>query len=620
MGTNKVTIFAIFVMLLLLSHAGAQEAPNATSTTVTGVPNAAETITLYAPDEVYAGTVITVTGISNAAPGTMVSVAIGGQSIVAKLDEGGKFSVSLTAPAGSTRISIVAKLPSGVYAERTVSILSQTSAGGTPAAATAVSGGGGGGASGPVPTVVVSTATTSTSTISTASCKISTDCVQAQCCHSTSCVNAAYQPDCTGTACTEECVAGTTNCGYGRCECISGMCSMTWTKQIEYNTTAKPVTTQIQVAMTPVVATSVTMTSVQVYVDPCETKCKMQYMECTKLGKEGCEGNLKNCTSSCAKTITISTAEPMEVSLVSVKAIAIDKAVAKDEANVSLEASGGNLNFQKIGITETNQSGAMLNQIAVNIPVKLSEGKKLASFEDKEAGVTFEKNEVTISMMVKGEEVATIKAKTEDAVGTGTQATAMVKKMQLETKYFEADFSSAAPEVGKVEVKLTADLNDIPSGAKITVKPVKELGNETREGFEQKAKESGFKIVNVAYAVEVEKEKLEKNVVGATNVTLKVNKSWSDLYGAEKVKIFKDDENGTREMLPTTFEGIDEDGKAVFIGATTGFSVFSLAAVEKVEGTPTPTATAKKQPGFELWSGIAALLVVVFSLRKRARN
>jgi len=50
------------------------------------------------------------------------------------------------------------------------------------------------------------------------------DCVPAQCCHPTDCVNIAYKPNCKGILCTLECRPGTMDCGQGYCACVDNEC------------------------------------------------------------------------------------------------------------------------------------------------------------------------------------------------------------------------------------------------------------------------------------------------------------------------------------------------------------------------------------------------------------
>jgi hypothetical protein len=56
------------------------------------------------------------------------------------------------------------------------------------------------------------------------SCTNDSQCVPAQCCHPTSCINAAYKEVCT-ELCTLEC-KGPIDCGAGHCACVDGTCKV----------------------------------------------------------------------------------------------------------------------------------------------------------------------------------------------------------------------------------------------------------------------------------------------------------------------------------------------------------------------------------------------------------
>lgn len=51
------------------------------------------------------------------------------------------------------------------------------------------------------------------------------ECVPAQCCHPTSCVEKAKAPDCSETGCDASCQPGTLDCGQGFCDDTGGKCA-----------------------------------------------------------------------------------------------------------------------------------------------------------------------------------------------------------------------------------------------------------------------------------------------------------------------------------------------------------------------------------------------------------
>lgn len=78
--------------------------------------------------------------------------------------------------------------------------------------------------SAPVTAVPATPAATAPTPMNSMGCVEDGDCVPAQCCHPTSCINRVAQKDCSGTACTMSC-EGPLDCGAGTCGCgEEGMC------------------------------------------------------------------------------------------------------------------------------------------------------------------------------------------------------------------------------------------------------------------------------------------------------------------------------------------------------------------------------------------------------------
>lgn len=70
-------------------------------------------------------------------------------------------------------------------------------------------------------------------------CVVAGDCVPAQCCHPTSCINRAAAPDCEDAICTMSC-QGPLDCGAGTCGCDRGTCTIVAAPQDMMGTTTTP--------------------------------------------------------------------------------------------------------------------------------------------------------------------------------------------------------------------------------------------------------------------------------------------------------------------------------------------------------------------------------------------
>jgi hypothetical protein len=278
------------------------------------------------------------------------------------------------------------------------------------------------------------------------------------------------------------------------------------------------------------------------------------------------------------------------------RAISQNETVAQDFYGNTLEVSKGNLTI--------SGAGKLLKLI---MPVKLALGQKLKAFEDKVAGVIFRNN--TILMRLKN---ASIVADTENATGTGSNTEALVKRLRLISDEIKGNLSGEDSKVGDVKVKLAGDMADLPTNASLGVKIRKFISSVIQQRFVSLAKAKGMKIKDTAYSVEVDKGELG-NVSNAT-ITMKVGREWIESHGGvQNIKIFRDDENGTQEMLPTNYVG-EENGMMVFEGiSANGFSVFSLAAIES-ESAPTQTQTPK-QPAFGVLFAVSALISLAFVIK-----
>ena len=76
----------------------------------------------------------------------------------------------------------------------------------------------------PVPTPLPPTSVMTTPPSPLQDCTGDDDCVPAECCHPTSCINKSDKEVCT-VFCTQSC-EGPIDCGAGRCGCVDGKCNV----------------------------------------------------------------------------------------------------------------------------------------------------------------------------------------------------------------------------------------------------------------------------------------------------------------------------------------------------------------------------------------------------------
>jgi len=77
----------------------------------------------------------------------------------------------------------------------------------------------------PAATAVPTTSLAVPTPMNAMGCTADADCVPAQCCHPTGCINRVAQKPCDSAICTLSCV-GPVDCGAGSCGCVRGTCSI----------------------------------------------------------------------------------------------------------------------------------------------------------------------------------------------------------------------------------------------------------------------------------------------------------------------------------------------------------------------------------------------------------
>ena len=260
---------------------------------------------------------------------------------------------------------------------------------------------------------------------------------------------------------------------------------------------------------------------------------------------------------------------PQEILISEVATQAIDA-----EGN-TLQLTGNSVRLQE---TETGD-------IQVELPVALATGKQLAEFQDLATGVRLVENELTIPILdQQGNEAMRIVAEVASTEGTGTTARVTLKTgtLRLEVPEKAVDLSADDPLVGEVVVSLSAQLIRLPQGAQLRVTTKKTLSPDAYSGFELLARDGNNTIADVGAAVEINRANLGNVTdVGTVTLRLSVGRPWVEEHGGiENIVIARRTDGGSRQFLPTTFVGEDEQGRMVFEGVSEeGFSIFSILAL-----------------------------------------
>jgi hypothetical protein len=248
---------------------------------------------------------------------------------------------------------------------------------------------------------------------------------------------------------------------------------------------------------------------------------------------------------------------------------------AVDEDGNTLTLSG-----DKVEIVET-----AVGDIAIDLPVSLGIGKKLTSFIDTASGITLQDNKLTIPIRNKeGKELLRIVAEVVSADGLGDKAQIALKKgtLKLEVPEQVVDLSADDPTIGKVSVEISAELMKLPKNAKLKVITKKTVDAVTYGAFEQLANGQSETIVDVGVAIEIIRENLGNTTdIGAVTLSLALGAAWVDRNGGkDNVKMVRRADDEYQEFLPTTYSGIDNEGRMVFDAVSVnGFSIFALVAL-----------------------------------------
>ncbi|MEM3164696.1 MAG: hypothetical protein QXO51_04615 [Halobacteria archaeon] len=207
-----------------------------------------------------------------------------------------------------------------------------------------------------------------------------------------------------------------------------------------------------------------------------------------------------------------------------------------------------------------------------------------------------------------------------------------LKNPAFEIPAISVPLGTASPEVGEGSVQVESVLNDIgassirdvakslASDGVVVVTPYRDPEVAKRVAAkgplalspEPSAPSRTLSIKDVAFSVDVKLNNLLQPKT--STLTFTVGDAWVAKNGGPKnVIAVREPASGAPHALPAAYLG-SSAGVSTFSVATSGFSVFSLAAVE-----PATAAAPAKSPGFEALFGLAALGAALLLFPRRSR-
>lgn len=281
-------------------------------------------------------------------------------------------------------------------------------------------------------------------------------------------------------------------------------------------------------------------------------------------------------------------------------------AVAPGTATVT--AAYGNVTGTAVVTVVTPPQGDQTQDTPLEIPgcnvTTGNDGKPQVSINTSSGtGVTVENNTNTITIT---QETYTLTIETEDAPAFDNDTVSgTVANIRLETNPIVTDLSA----VGTVRASVALNLTGIPAGAGLTTTVSQDVSADARNAFQLAAGGAGLTLGDVAYTLNIVRTNLEngQHITGAT-IRMAVDSTWVTNHGGPgMIRIIRVADNGTPEMLPTTFT--DTGGMFVFEATSPGFSTFGLAAVSAApQAAPTSSSRSSGGGGSQASAGAASNL------------
>ncbi len=165
--------------------------------------------------------------------------------------------------------------------------------------------------------------------------------------------------------------------------------------------------------------------------------------------------------------------------------------------------------------------------------------------------------------------------------------------------------SGSVPAVGNVTAGFLVNLTGMPGdNASIKSTIAKEPSSRMLSYFQLAAAAEGVGIQDVAYTLNIQKSGITNgDDITSAVIRMAVTPGWVTAHGGVgAIQIIRHGEEGTTEVLETTFAGYDAEGLMIFVALSpNGLSLFGMAAVstpvsgggdsDATDWTPAPTLT-----------------------------
>jgi hypothetical protein len=178
-------------------------------------------------------------------------------------------------------------------------------------------------------------------------------------------------------------------------------------------------------------------------------------------------------------------------------------------------------------------------------------------------------------------------------------------------------------KVGGAAVNFIAQFPSYPAGARLSATLDEKPPEGVVSAYSLALRGNGLDVGEVAYTLTVKKTGIEQT--GPATITMAIDPAWVTAHGGvNEMRIVRQADDGTTEVLETVFKGYNADGQYVFEAQSpNGLSVIGLVAVTAASSVPATTTTTVQagettapagetgEGGFPLLPTLVILVIVV---------